>query len=950
MNTLRAVVETDAAGVITAARVEQTAAPSHPTLRPHRIAIGSYTGTGTSALVRTHRVELDIDGPSTDVPELVGLPQPDLLLVNDDDLTYAKVRLDERSFATAVARLAELADPVARAVVLGSAWDAVRDAELPASEFVRLVLAGVGHETQSAARGLALTRLELALGRYLADDHRERIASETGDAVWALAELAETGSDAQLQFVKAFTRIAATQAHADVLGSLLDGSIKLPGLDVDLDLRWELVIARAALGAASDEEIDGALALDDTAKGRQLAETARAARPDQAVKDAAWRRVATDTSLSNDLARAIAEGWRRTVAPELLASTVTEYFDLAAVDVGEPELHDGLARGVAPLPGPARRRGARRDGPSLARRQPVARAAAPARLRAARRARARARRPGARCQRAHGCGSVDFHTMFRAEEPTVPPIEETPLSGDFWSGLAQYWADNWDVIVGKLISIAVIIAIAFLIRWILHFVIDRVVNRIVSGVKKKQDVTDTQALQASPLAAVRVVQRTRTLGSVLRNIVNVTLFIIVTLMIVNVIDTSILGSFALLGAAIGAGLGFGAQNIVKDVLNGLFMVVEDQLGVGDVVDLGPATGIVEEVQIRITKVRDVNGTLWFVRNGEILRVGNMSQGWARVILDLAVPYDADVDAVEAEMLRTAVEMSQSGKWRSRVLEKPEIWGLESISDEAMVIRIVMKVRTSSKDDVARELRTRLKRSLDAMDVKLPSLSSVVLTRLRGRHPREGREAAEDGAEHGRDGCRGLDGDEDQVAERTQAPDAADHGRHRMSDETTPQTPDATAFAAAAPAPRAPGTSGPVQAAGVPLRGSEHGAALGPSFYETVGGRETFERLVARVLPRRRRRPGAPADVSRGGPRAGRRAAHDVPRAVLGRPRHLQRAARPPPAAHAAPALQGEPRGARPLARAHARRRRLARPAAAAEETLWDYLQRAAFAMVNTFED
>ena len=330
--------------------------------------------------------------------------------------------------------------------------------------------------------------------------------------------------------------------------------------------------------------------------------------------------------------------------------------------------------------------------------------------------------------------------MFPAEEPTVPPLEETPLSGDFWSSLAAYGAENWDLIVGKLVSIAVIIAIAFLIRWILHFVIDRVVNRIVTGVKKKQDVTDTQALQASPLAAVRVVQRTRTLGTVLRNIVNVTLFIIVTLMIVNVIDQSILGSFALLGAAIGAGLGFGAQNIVKDVLNGLFMVVEDQLGVGDIVDLGFATGIVEEVRIRVTSVRDVNGTLWFVRNGEILRVGNMSQGWARVILDLAVPYEADVEAVESEMLRTAVEMSQSGKWRSRILEKPEIWGLESISDDAMVIRIVMKVRTSSKDDVARELRTRLKHALDAIDVRLPSLSSVVLsgfdgaTRVKGAKP------------------------------------------------------------------------------------------------------------------------------------------------------------------------------------------------------------------------
>ncbi|GAA4365730.1 aminopeptidase N [Agromyces bauzanensis] len=326
VNTLRAIVETDASGTITATRVEQSAAPTHPILRPHRLAIGCYSGDEHGALVRTHRIELDVAGASTDVRELVGLARPDLLLVNDDDLTYAKVRLDDPSFATAVAQLADLPDPVARAVVLGSAWDAVRDAELPAGDFVRLVLGSIGHETQSAARGLTLGRLELALSRYLAVDHRDALSVEAGDAVWALAELAGTGSDAQLQFVKAFTRIAASQAHADVLGSLLDGSIKLAGLEVDLDLRWELVIARAALGAASDAEIDGALELDDTAKGRQLAETARAARPDQAVKDAAWRRVATDTGLPNDLARAIAEGWRRTTLPELLASTATDYF------------------------------------------------------------------------------------------------------------------------------------------------------------------------------------------------------------------------------------------------------------------------------------------------------------------------------------------------------------------------------------------------------------------------------------------------------------------------------------------------------------------------------------------------------------------------------------------------------------------------------------------------
>ncbi|PWC03998.1 aminopeptidase N [Agromyces badenianii] len=325
VNTLRAEIETDASGTITAARILQSAAPAHPTLRPHRLALGCYD-LGDDGLERTHRVELDIDGAVTEVPGLVGRVRPDLLLVNDDDLSYAKVRLDPDSLEAAIRHLPALGDPVARAVVLGSAWDTLRDAEMPTIDFVRLVIGSIGHETQSAARGLALSRLELAIGRYLAEEHRERVAAEAGDAVWALAELAEAGSDTQLQFVKGFTRLAATAAHADVLGSLLDGSIRLAGLEVDLDLRWELVIARASLGAASDEEIADALALDDTAKGRLLAETALAARPDQAVKDAAWRRVATDEALSNDLARAIADGWQRTTQPELLAPTAPEYF------------------------------------------------------------------------------------------------------------------------------------------------------------------------------------------------------------------------------------------------------------------------------------------------------------------------------------------------------------------------------------------------------------------------------------------------------------------------------------------------------------------------------------------------------------------------------------------------------------------------------------------------
>jgi small-conductance mechanosensitive channel len=195
-------------------------------------------------------------------------------------------------------------------------------------------------------------------------------------------------------------------------------------------------------------------------------------------------------------------------------------------------------------------------------------------------------------------------------------------------------------------------------------------------------------------------------------------------LIVSAIDPNATGAFSLITAALGAGLGFGAQNVVRDVLNGLFIVAEDQLGVGDVVDLGQATGVVEAVGIRVTTVRDVNGTLWYVRNGEILRIGNMSQGWARVILDLALPYDADIDTVKERMLQTGVEMRGDGKWKRLMIEQPEIWGIESISADAVVLRLVVKTRTGAKDDVARELRARVKRALDDLGIRQTALSAA----------------------------------------------------------------------------------------------------------------------------------------------------------------------------------------------------------------------------------
>ena len=308
---------------------------------------------------------------------------------------------------------------------------------------------------------------------------------------------------------------------------------------------------------------------------------------------------------------------------------------------------------------------------------------------------------------------------------TTPPADPGFDWSAFWTMLVTFYDAT------PPLQVLAIIIFSVLLRLALQLVINRLVDRVVLGVKKKQNVEDTQALFASPLAAVRVVQRTRTLGSVLNNIVTAVIVIVAVLASVNLLFPDITGAFSLITAALGAGLGFGAQNIVKDVLSGLFMVAEDQVGVGDVVDLGPATGVVEDVGIRITKVRDVNGTLWFVRNGEILRVGNMSQGWSRVIIDLAVPYDADVEAVQVRMLDTAMGLATDPKWRSRMLEKPEIWGIESISAEAIVIRLVVKTRSAAKDDVARELRSRLKRALDDMDVKMPALNSITLSGFEG---------------------------------------------------------------------------------------------------------------------------------------------------------------------------------------------------------------------------
>jgi moderate conductance mechanosensitive channel len=295
-----------------------------------------------------------------------------------------------------------------------------------------------------------------------------------------------------------------------------------------------------------------------------------------------------------------------------------------------------------------------------------------------------------------------------------------------WAAVGEWWG-AW----GQPLGILLVIIGALVTYWILKVVVRHVVDGVVSGVKRKADAPDTQALANSPLAQVRVVQRTRAIGSVLNTLAAWVIGAFALILILSIVGVNA-ASLVAMASFLGAAAGIGAQGIIKDFLNGLFMVFEDQLGIGDVVDLGEASGVVESVGIRVTQVRDVDGTLWYVRNGEILRVGNESQGWARVVIDQAVPYDADIDAVQQRLLDVATEMSEHPDWLHRVIDKPEIWGVESVSAEAIVIRLVMKTRASAKWEAGRELRKRVKLGLDDLGMHLPSLQSIVVRGMEKR--------------------------------------------------------------------------------------------------------------------------------------------------------------------------------------------------------------------------
>jgi aminopeptidase N len=344
VNTLRPRFDVADDGTFSSFSVVQEAPEDHPTLRSHRLRVGLYDRTG-EGLLRRESVELDIVGEATEVPQLVGKRRPDLVLVNDDDLTYAKIRLDDASLRTLVDHIGELRDPLPRALCWYAAWDMTRDAEMRAGDFLDLVIAGVDQES-----GVQNVQTLLQLARAAVDpygdparaaERRRRLAQKAHE----LMRSAQPGGDIQLAAARSLALNAVDEEHLRLLEGLLDGSATVDGLTVDAELRWALLARLVVLGRAGDDAITNERDRDDTAAGRRHARRLRAATPDAAAKEEAWQFATEDESLPNAEQSAIIAGFQQPEHRDLLAPYVSRYFDVVA-SIWERRTHE-MAEQVA---------------------------------------------------------------------------------------------------------------------------------------------------------------------------------------------------------------------------------------------------------------------------------------------------------------------------------------------------------------------------------------------------------------------------------------------------------------------------------------------------------------------------------------------------------------------------------------------------------------------------
>ncbi|KRC54854.1 MULTISPECIES: aminopeptidase N [unclassified Nocardioides] len=328
-NTLSPAFELTPEGTYASFAINQTAPAEHPTLRRHRVGVGFYN-TAEGRLVRTDYVEVDVEGARTELAELVGRAQPELLLLNDNDLAFAKIRLDERSRATAVARLSDVDDSLARALIWSAAWDMTRDAELAATDYVELVLGNIGQETDAWGVSRIPVYAAQAVTLYSNPAARPALAARWEQGLRALLESAAPGTDHQLTFARAFASAARSDEAVAEVEALLDGSLVLEGLAIDQDLRWGLLTALARVGRADDTRIDAELAQDNTISGQEKSAAARAAMGTPEAKERAWTQALLDPSVPNETQRSVVLAFWQAGQEDVLAPYVATYLDEVA--------------------------------------------------------------------------------------------------------------------------------------------------------------------------------------------------------------------------------------------------------------------------------------------------------------------------------------------------------------------------------------------------------------------------------------------------------------------------------------------------------------------------------------------------------------------------------------------------------------------------------------------
>ena len=312
-------------GVIESFSIVQSAIADYPYLRPHRLAVGCYEEVN-GRLIRTERFELDVQSAKTEVSELVGKKRPALVLLNDDDLTYAKIRLDEKSFETALAKLSQIEDPLARALIWGSVWDATRDGETRSRDFIKLVLAHIADETESTTMMTLLRQLLTVTNLFTAPGTRLASQLEVADGLWKLAQNSQAGSDAQLQFAKFFAQFARSDNQLEIVANLLSGKVQLDGLEIDTDLRWELLTSLSVGGKVTRERIDVELEADNTANGQKAHAAALAAIPDAKAKQEMFDKLVDSDEMSNALVNSASLAFGRVLNTSLLKPFVDQYF------------------------------------------------------------------------------------------------------------------------------------------------------------------------------------------------------------------------------------------------------------------------------------------------------------------------------------------------------------------------------------------------------------------------------------------------------------------------------------------------------------------------------------------------------------------------------------------------------------------------------------------------